>query len=147
MSLALAQAEIARAHNDVPVGCVIVREGEVVAVGRNRREEISDATAHAEIEAIRAASQALGRWRLSDCALYVTLEPCAMCAGAILNARVGTLVYGARDAVSGACGSVVDLFAEPLGGPPTAKSRPRVYAGVLERECAGILREFFVQLR
>ncbi|MDD6877036.1 MAG: nucleoside deaminase [Clostridiaceae bacterium] len=141
MRQALNEARLARETGDVPVGCVVVCGGRVVACGRNRREAASDATAHAEVEALRAASAALGRWRLTDCALYVTLEPCPMCAGAILNARIGTLVYGARDREAGACGGVFDLFSERV------PYRPKVYAGVLEGECAALLRDFFGSLR
>ncbi|MEA4822707.1 MAG: nucleoside deaminase [Clostridiaceae bacterium] len=141
MRKALTIARECLATGDVPVGCVIVRKGEIIAEGRNRREAASDATAHAEVEALRAASAILGRWRLSDCELYVTLEPCPMCAGAILNARIGTLVYGARDAMAGACGGIFDLFSERV------LYRPKVYAGVLEKPCAALLGEFFEQIR
>ena len=132
----------AAAAGETPVGCVILSpEGEVIGVGRNRREEDRDATAHAEIEAIRQAGRHIGGWRLDGCTLYVTLEPCPMCAGAIINARVPTVVYGAREEKSGSCGSVIDLFSENYG------FRPRVYAGVLKEECAEELRKFFEKLR
>ena len=123
---------------EVPVGCVIAdRDGRIIGRGRNRREEGGDATAHAEMEAIREACAAIGDWRLEGCTLYVTLEPCPMCAGAILNSRVPTLVFGARDANMGAVGSVIDLFFERFG------HSPRVYAGVLRDESAALLSDFF----
>jgi tRNA(adenine34) deaminase len=138
MSLALALAREAYDHGEVPVGAVVVGpDGAVIGRGRNRRQETGDATAHAELEAIREACLALGDWRLSGCALYVTLEPCPMCAGAIINARVPVVVFGAREALSGSCGSVIDLFYERYG------HRPQVWAGVLEADCAALLREFF----
>lgn len=138
MSLALELAREAYDHGEVPVGAVVVGpDGSVIGRGRNRREETGDATAHAEIEAIREACRTLGDWRLSGCTLYVTLEPCPMCAGAVINARVPTLVFGAREAISGSCGSVIDLFYERYG------HRPQVYAGVLEADCAALLRAFF----
>ena len=141
MRQALALAEEAAGHGDVPVGCVVVKDGAVIGRGRNRREERGDAVAHAEVEAIRQACRAAGGWNLHDCALYVTLEPCPMCAGAIINARVGTVCYGARDEKAGACGSVLDLFAERFN------HRPRVYGGVLKEECAALLQDFFHDLR
>ena len=142
MRMALELARQAAAEGEVPVGCVIADGGgNVIGRGRNRREESSDATAHAEIEAIRQAGEAVGSWRLDGCTLYVTLEPCPMCAGAITNSRIPTLVYGAADAVSGSCGSVVDLFFERYGHHPT------VYAGVLAEEAAELLRSFFSALR
>ena len=138
MSLALELAREAAAEGEVPVGCVIAGpDGAVIGRGRNRREETGDATAHAELEAIRQACAALGDWRLSGCTLYVTLEPCPMCTGAISNARIPTLVFGAREALSGSCGSVIDLFSERYG------HRPAVYPGVLREECAALLRDFF----
>ena len=138
MSLALELAREAAAEGEIPVGCVIAGpDGAVIGRGRNRREETGDATAHAELEAIRQACAALGDWRLSGCTLYVTLEPCPMCTGAIINARIPTLVFGAREALSGSCGSVIDLFYERYG------HRPQVWAGVLEADCAALLREFF----
>ena len=142
MSLALALAREAAEHGEVPVGAVVVdAEGRVIGSGRNRREETGDATAHAELEAIREACRALGDWRLEGCALYVTLEPCPMCVGAIINARVPVVVYGAREALSGSCGSVIDLFFERYG------HRPAVYAGVMAEECAALLRAFFREKR
>lgn len=138
MAEALTLAREAYAAGEVPVGCVIAdSEGRIIGRGRNRREESGDATAHAEMEAIRQACAALGDWRLDSCAIYVTLEPCPMCAGAIINARVGTVVFGARERLSGSCGSVIDLFSEDYG------HRPAVYAGVLGDDCAALLQEFF----
>lgn len=141
MRMALALAQQAAAEGEVPVGAVLVRGGKVIGAGRNRREQDKDALAHAEIEAIRAACGAAGGWRLTDSTLYVTLEPCPMCAGAIINARIDRVVYGASDAKAGSCGSVVDLFALPYN------HRPVVTAGILEEECAALLREFFINLR
>ena len=142
MRAALALAEEAAEAGEVPVGCVIVSPvGEIVGSGRNRRIERRDATAHAEVEAIRQACAALGDWRLEGCTLYVTLEPCPMCAGAIINARIPVVVYGAREEKSGSCGSVIDLFSENYG------FRPKVYGGVLKKKCADVLREFFEKRR
>ena len=141
MSQALELAREAAAGGDVPVGCVIVRDGEVIGRGRNRREEAGDATAHAEVEAIRDACARLGSWRLHRCVLYVTLEPCPMCAGAIVNARVEEVRYGVKDEKAGCCGSVLNLFEERFN------HRPRVYQGPLKRECEAVLQEFFQKLR
>ena len=141
MDEALALAREAGAAGEVPVGCVVIREGEVIGRGRNRREEEKNALAHAEIEAIREACASLGDWRLEGCALFVTLEPCAMCAGAILNARIPTVVYGLRERKTGACGSVLDLFAEDFG------FRPRMYGGIREAECWELMGSFFGRLR
>ena len=141
MREALALADEAAAAGEVPVGCVIVREGRIVGRGRNRREEKHSALAHAEIEAIGEACKALGDWRLSDCSLYVTLEPCPMCAGAILNARLKQVCFGARDEKTGSCGSVLNLFEENYG------YRPAVYGGILEAECLERMRSFFQSLR
>ena len=138
MALALALAKEAAEAGEVPVGCVIADgEGRVIGRGRNRREESGDATAHAEVEAIRQACAALGNWRLENCSLYVTLEPCPMCTGAIINSRIPTVVFGAREALSGSCGSVIDLFSENYG------HRPAVFGGVLAEDCAALLRDFF----
>ena len=138
MELALSLAREAADHGEVPVGCVVLGpDGTVIGRGRNRREETGDATAHAELEAIREACRALENWRLEGCTLVVTLEPCPMCAGAIINARVPRLVFGAREALSGSCGSVIDLFSERYG------HRPAVYPGVLGEDCAALLRDFF----
>ena len=120
-------------------GCVIVRDGAIVGEGRNRREENGDATAHAELEAIRDACRRLGSWRLHRCTMYVTLEPCPMCAGGIINARVDTVRYGTRDDKAGACGSVLNLFEE--------RFNHHLYRGPLERECQEILQDFFQGLR
>ena len=138
MALALALAREAAEAGEVPVGCVIADgEGRVIGRGRNRREESGDATAHAEVEAIRQACAAIGNWRLEKCSIYVTLEPCPMCTGAIINSRIPTVVFGAREALSGSCGSVIDLFSENYG------HRPAVYGGVLAEDCAALLRDFF----
>ena len=141
MRMALALAEEAAARGEVPVGCVIVRGGAVVGQGRNRREERNSAAAHAEMEAIAMANAALGSWRLDDCALYVTLEPCPMCAGAILNARISRVYYGARDPAFGACGGVLNLFMEAFPHPPA------LVGGILEPECRTVLERFFRTLR
>ena len=141
MKQALDLAREAARQGEVPVGCVIVREGAVVGRGRNRRETARNALSHAELEAINDACRTLGGWRLWDCTLYVTLEPCPMCAGAIINARIPRVVFGARDAKAGSCGSVCDLFSM------TYNHHPRVTAGVLEEDCAGVLRDFFRELR
>ena len=142
MRAALALAREAAADGEVPVGCVIVDAGgRIIGRGRNRRERTHRADAHAEMEAIAEACRARGTWRLDGCTLYVTLEPCPMCAGAILNARIPTVVYGAREAKSGSCGSVIDLFFENYG------FQPRVYGGVRKDECAALLRNFFLRMR
>ena len=142
MSLALSLAREAYACGEVPVGAVVVGpDGQVLGRGRNRRQETGDATAHAEMEAIREACLALGGWRLEGCTLFVTLEPCPMCAGAIINARIPTVVFGAREELSGSCGSVIDLFYERYG------HRPRVFAGVLEKDYSPLLRDFFREKR
>ncbi len=135
-------AEAAYEHGEVPVGCVITdAEGRIIGRGRNRREEERDATAHAEIEAIREACSAVGSWRLEDCSIYVTLEPCPMCAGAIINARIPRVVFGAREENTGSCGSVVDLFAENYG------HRPAVYAGIGKADSVALLQRFFQEKR
>jgi tRNA(adenine34) deaminase len=142
MRAALREARAAEAADEVPVGCVIVHEGAVIGRGHNQVEQLQDATAHAEIVAIGAASNALGSWRLSECTLYVTLEPCAMCAGAMVLARVGRLVYGAPDPKAGACGSVLDVIHERR-----LNHRVEVVHGVLADECGAALREFFTRKR
>ena len=141
MRQALALAREAAAAGEVPVGCVIVREGVVVGRGRNRREEQRAAASHAEMEAIARANEALGSWRLDGCELYVTLEPCPMCAGAILNARISKVFFGARDRAMGACGGVLNLFMEDF------PNRPAVVGGILEKECGEVLSRFFRELR
>ena len=142
MRLALELAREAADAGEVPVGCVITGpDGAVIGRGRNRREETGDATAHAELEAIRMACGAVGDWRLADCAIYVTLEPCPMCTGAIINSRIPTVVFGAREELSGSCGSVIDLFSERYG------HHPAVYPGVLRESCAALLQEFFKSRR
>ena len=141
MDQALSLAAEAAAEGEVPVGCVIVRNGQIVGRGRNRRETAKTALGHAEIEAISDACRNLGGWRLWDCTLYVTLEPCPMCAGAIVNARIPKVVYGAADAKAGSCGSVCDLFAMDFN------HHPQVISGVRQEECAALLRKFFANLR
>jgi tRNA(adenine34) deaminase len=142
MALALEQARRAEAHGDVPIGAAILRDGEPLATAGNERELRRDPTAHAEILAIRAAAEALGGWRLPGTTLYVTLEPCAMCAGAIVLARIPTVVIGTPDPKAGAAGSVLDVLAEPA-----LNHRPEVISGVLEDDCASVLRDFFTARR
>ena len=142
MTRALELARDCMADGDVPVGCVIVSpDGRIVGEGRNRREADGLATAHAEVEAITMACKTLGSWRLPACTLYVTLEPCPMCAGAIINARVAEVRYGAREDKSGCCGSVLNLFEERFN------HRPRIYGGLLAEESRALLDEFFKNLR
>lgn len=141
MDEALALAAKAAAEGEVPVGCVIVRDGQIVGRGRNRREKDRTALGHGEIEAISQACRTLGGWRLWECTLYVTLEPCPMCAGAIINARIPRVVYGASDTKSGACGSVCNLFSMDFN------HHPQVEKGVREAECAELLQTFFQNLR
>lgn len=141
MREALALAREAAAAGEVPVGCVIVCGGEIVGRGRNRREEKQATSSHAEMEAIAMANQHLGTWRLEDCELYVTLEPCPMCAGAILNARIRRVWYGARDEAMGACGGVTNLFMENFPNPPA------LVGGILSEECRQVLADFFAELR
>lgn len=141
MEQALALAEEAAAAGEVPVGCVIVRGDEIVGRGRNRREAGKSALAHAEIEAISEACRNLGGWRLWECTLYVTLEPCPMCAGAIINARIPTVVYGASDSKFGACKSVCSLFSMAFN------HHPQVVSGILEDRVAALMQEFFRNLR
>ncbi|MDD3347432.1 nucleoside deaminase [Oscillibacter sp.] len=141
MAQALELAREAAAAGEVPVGCVIVRDGQVVGRGRNRREEKQAAASHAEMEAIAQANAALGQWRLDGCELYVTLEPCPMCAGAILNARISRVWYGARDEAMGACGGVTNLFLESFPNPPA------LVGGILAESCRAVLASFFAALR
>jgi len=142
MAHALELARQAADAGEVPVGCVIAdREGRIIGRGHNRRRELNDATAHAELEAIREACAAVGDWRLEGCSMYVSLEPCPMCAGAIINSRIPTLVYGAREELSGSCGSVINLFEERYG------HKPAVYGGVLRDESAELLKSFFKDKR
>ena len=138
MRLALREAEAALAHDDVPIGAVVVHDGEVIGAGHNERELRQDPTAHAEVLALREAAAALGSWRVLDATLYVTLEPCAMCAGAIVLARVPRVVYGTIDPKAGAAGSVLDILAEPR-----LNHRPVVAGGLLAAECALLLTDFF----
>jgi tRNA(adenine34) deaminase len=142
MGLAIERARLAEAHGDVPIGAAILHDGETVALAGNERELRRDPTAHAEILAIRAAAEALGGWRLPGTTLYVTLEPCAMCAGAIVLARVPTVVIGAPDPKAGAAGSVLDVLQEPA-----LNHRPEVISGVRAQECAALLTEFFAGRR
>ena len=142
MRLALEEAARALEHDDVPVGAVLVHEGEVIGAGHNERELRQDPSAHAEMIALRAGAQALGSWRLLDTVLYVTLEPCAMCSGAIVLGRVPRVVYGTTDPKAGAAGSVLDILAEPR-----LNHRPAVRGGVLAPECAALLRAFFAARR
>ena len=141
MQEALALAREAAAAGEVPVGCVIVRQGAIVGRGRNRREERQAVSSHAEMEAMAQANTVLGTWRLDDCELYVTLEPCPMCAGAILNARIPRVYYGARDEAFGACGGVLNLFMEEF------PHRPALVGGILAEDCRAVLAEFFASLR
>lgn len=141
MRIALELAREAAAEGEVPVGAVIVRDGEIIGVGRNRREVAKNSLAHAELEAIDAACRHLNGWQLVNCTMYVTLEPCPMCAGAIINARIDRIVQGATNPKAGSCGSVVDLFALPYN------HHPEKISGVLEDECSEVLKAFFKNLR
>jgi tRNA(adenine34) deaminase len=142
MRLALREAEHAPAHDDVPIGAVVVRDGELLAAAHNERELRQDPTAHAEILALREAARAVGSWRVLDAAIYVTLEPCAMCAGAIVLARVPRLVFGATDPKAGACGSVLDVT-----GEARLNHRPQVAGDLLAPECGELLSSFFASRR
>jgi tRNA(adenine34) deaminase len=142
MRLALREAARALEHDDIPVGAVVVRDGEVVATGHNERELQADPTAHAEMIALRQAARALGSWRVLDSVLYVTLEPCAMCAGAIVLSRVPRVVIGTSDPKAGAAGSVLDVLAEPR-----LNHHPQVQSGLLAEDCADLLRSFFASRR
>lgn len=141
MRFALEEARAAAAQGEVPVGCVIVQNGQIIARAHNRREMDSDATAHAETIAIREACRKTGSWRLGGCTLYVTLEPCLMCAGAIYNARVGSVVYGLRDSAAGAMGGVLNVFQENFS------FSPKIYGGVLAEDSARLLQVFFETVR
>jgi tRNA(adenine34) deaminase len=138
MRLALREAELAAGHDDVPIGAVVVRDGEVIGAGHNERELRGDPTAHAEMLALREAARFLGSWRVLDAVMYVTLEPCAMCAGAIVLARLPRVIYGASDPKAGAAGSVLDVLDEPR-----LNHRPQVSGGLLADECGALLRGFF----
>ena len=142
MRLALREAGRAPEHEDIPVGAVIVREGEVIGAGHNERELREDPTAHAELIALREAARAVGSWRVLDSVLYVTLEPCAMCAGAVVLARVPRVVFGTSDPKAGAAGSVLNVLAEPR-----LNHRPQVQSGLLAEDCADLLRAFFASRR
>jgi len=142
MRAALREAQASADDDEVPIGCVIVHEGIIVGRGRNQMERLQDATAHAEMVAIGAASSTLGTWRLHECTMYVTLEPCAMCAGAIILSRVGRLVYAANDPKAGACGSVLDVIHEPR-----LNHRVEITSGVLAEECGALLKAFFQRKR
>jgi tRNA(adenine34) deaminase len=142
MRLALREAELAPAHDDVPIGAVVALEGEIVAAAHNERELRQDPTAHAEILALREAARVVGSWRVLDAVVCVTLEPCAMCAGAIVLARAARVVYGASDPKAGACGSVLDVLSQPR-----LNHRPQVAGGLLAEECGELLRTFFAARR
>ena len=141
MDLALIQAKKAMAEGDVPVGAVIVKDGEIIGVGRNRREQDNNAVAHAEILAIEEACKTVGDWRLDGAELYVTLEPCPMCSGAIINSRIKTVIFGAYDTKAGSLGSVANFVNLPYA------FNPEVYGGICENECREVLAEFFKGIR
>ena len=138
---AINEANRAANEGEVPVGAVIVRNGEIIATARNNREATGDATGHAELLAIRKACATLGGWHLDKCELFVTLEPCPMCMGAIINSRIKKITFGAKDAKAGACGSVLDMCSYPLN------HKPEIKEGVMKEECAEILRKFFIRKR
>jgi tRNA(adenine34) deaminase len=142
MLAAVEQARVAQVAGEVPVGAVVVKDGEIIGAGFNAPISSHDPSAHAEMQALRAAGKALGNYRLPGCELYVTLEPCAMCVGAMLHARIARLIYGAADPKTGACGSVLDLFSEPR-----LNHHATVTAGVMAEECGALLREFFAGKR
>lgn len=142
MRRAIAEAAAAAAHGDVPIGAVVVRDGQVIAARHNERELTGDPTAHAEVLALRDAAVAVGHWRLLDCTLYVTLEPCVMCAGALVNSRIGRVVYGATDPKAGAVESLYRVCADER-----LNHRPPVEAGVLAEECGALLKQFFAARR
>jgi len=137
MSLALSKAKLAQKHDEVPVGAVIVKDGIVISTGYNRREKTNCPTAHAEVIAIRKAAKTLGSWRLADCDLYVTLEPCAMCAGAIIQSRIANLYFGAYDSKAGCAGSVMNIFDHNFN------HKVSVSGGILEKDCSSILTKYF----
>lgn len=142
MRQALLLAEEAAAAGEVPVGCIITdTNGNIIGRGRNRTQKLHDASAHAEIEAIREACSAVGDWRLENCTIYITLEPCPMCTGAIINSRIPSVVFGAKDELTGSCGSVIDLFSERFG------HKPAVFSGVCAEESAVLLKNFFKDKR
>ncbi len=141
MKIALDEARAAALDGEIPVGAVIVKDGKIIAKAHNNREETGDATGHAELLVIRQACQALGGWHLEKCTLYVTLEPCPMCMGAIINARIGQVVFGAKDSRAGACGSVIDLCNYPLN------HKPQIIKEFMKAECAKILTDFFIAKR
>ncbi len=143
MYRALKLAETAAENGDIPVGAVLVRNGEIIGEGLNRREAVGDPTAHAEIEAVRMGAEALGGWHLEECELYVTLEPCPMCAGAIINSRIKTVIFGAYEPKSGSCSndSVINLFNLPYN------HKPEVYGGICEKDCAELMSNFFKRKR
>jgi len=141
MEIALAEALEAAKEGEIPVGAVIVKDGEIIASAHNNREATGDATGHAEVLAIRKACKALGGWHLEKCTLYVTLEPCPMCMGAIINSRLGKVVFGAKDAKAGACGSVIDLRSYPLN------HKPQVESGFMSEESLALLSGFFKEKR
>lgn len=142
MARALELAQLATTHDDVPVGCVVVVDGAIVAEGENRREVDSDPSAHAEIVALRRAAQQLGRWRLDDATVYVTLEPCVMCAGALLNARVARVIFGAYDEKAGACGSRYNVLQDPR-----LLHEPSLLGGICAEEASQLLTDFFTSRR
>ena len=141
MKIAYDEAKIAFQEGEVPVGAVIVKDGEIIAKARNNREHTGDATGHAEMLAIREACKVLGGWHLEKCELYVTLEPCPMCMGAIINSRIGKVIYGAKDAKAGACGSVLNMSSYPLNHKPIIES------GFMKEECVALLTKFFKEKR
>lgn len=141
MRLAIKEAKKSELELEVPVGAVVVYENEVISWGRNKRENLKNALVHAELEAIYYACKKMNSWRLLNCSIYVTLEPCAMCTGAIINSRISKLCYGAYDPKSGSCGSVINLFDLPYN------HKPKLVSGVLEKECSEILSNFFKKLR
>ena len=141
MEIALSEAHKAAKEGEIPVGAVIIKDGEIIASAHNNREATGDATGHAEVLAIRKACEALGGWHLEKCTLYVTLEPCPMCMGAIINSRLGKVVFGAKDAKAGACGSVIDLRSYPLN------HKPQVESGFMSEESLALLSGFFKEKR